>query len=170
LVVISPEYFDNNERALCGWSFPWHETPAANYNETLISFGQWEKSYVARMRNPNVTYIDINKPMSDANSRLSTGQSVTQEGIHPTEQGYEVIASAILSAWNAGAVESKSKITWPLHDGGSAYTVWPSMHLLSREPADSQIASINQEVESIRNKFQDQYDAIMNQTTMPPWH
>jgi lysophospholipase L1-like esterase len=121
IVVLTPSYFDNARRVAAGWSFGWGP-PVADYNQTLQAFGSWERSYVSSLRNPKVTCIDLNGPMAEATAKLPAGQSLTQEGIHPTEQGYEVMAAAILRAWGAGQVQP-SDIA-PSRNGSLSQAVW----------------------------------------------
>lgn len=182
LVVLSPSYFDNAQRIATGWKFGWG-APVANYNQTLLAFGRWEKSYVASLDNPNVTFINLNEPMRAATAQLPPGQSLTQEGIHPTEQGYEVMAATILDAWGAGAITSQSgNRPWPLYNGGSAYAICPLMAKVSgsRSPSPSEgsdttvnqgtIGWQNNLIGLIRDQFICDETSTVRNFTVPPWN
>lgn len=198
IVVLSPSYFDNDCRVAKGWKFSWGP-PVAGYNQTLLAFGSWEKSYIARLHNPNVAFIDLNAPMMAASKKLPPGQSLTQEGIHPTEQGYEVIAATILNAWNArvdykfippsrhtGLAKSVT-YPWALYNGGTGYDICPALAQVSADPASSSKRSpvgghagpkYNQDTTEwendviglIRDQFVLQQTSVTGNFTVPEWN
>jgi lysophospholipase L1-like esterase len=100
IVLLAPSYFDYARFVATGWNPGW--TIPANYNAANVAgYGGWEKYYVETLGNSNVTFIDLNTPMAKATALLPAGESLTQEGIHPTSQGYQLIAATILEAWGA---------------------------------------------------------------------
>jgi hypothetical protein len=177
IVLVSPSYFDNNERVQKGWSFPWGGPPVANYNETLLAFGSWEKQYAATLRGSGVSFIDTNGPMAAANAALPHGESVTQEAVHPTELGYEVMAAAILAAWHGDAVRSAhlrsgaaKALPWALHNGGSAYEVSPLLGQVSIEKTTpANVPWQNQVIDAVRNENVGTQTAIMSKSPIPTW-
>jgi lysophospholipase L1-like esterase len=102
IVLLSPSYFDYPRFVATGWNPGW--AIPSDYNAADVAgYGAWEQYYVRTLGNPNVTFIDLNTPMANATALLAAGESLTQEGIHPTWQGYQLIAATILQAWGAPA-------------------------------------------------------------------
>ena len=68
--------------------FAWR--PGLEVTDKIIALNGWIKAYAAK---EGVTYIDYWSAMQNGNGAMKDGYAM--DGVHPTEQGYDVMASVV---------------------------------------------------------------------------
>lgn len=104
ILIIAPSPYDETTRSTP--MFP------GGYNTTLIRFGQIDKQLAAEN---GAMFADANTPFVDMLRKASArdnfaAQMLVPDQVHPENPSHLIIASAVLRAWNAPALVSKTSI------------------------------------------------------------
>ncbi len=137
LTLLTPSFFDYaaKERApLPAGKSNNFVYPAADYNDTLIKYGDFVKKLGAER---SIPVADTNAPMAaataegrktDPNFSLFGRAPQRGDGVHPNEAGHVIIAAAVLQAWHAQptvadltlpvgkTITATTSLPWPVPD------------------------------------------------------
>ena len=76
---------------LPAYDYPWR--PGLNPVEKIVNLNKWIKSYAAKNE---IIYVDYFTPMADERNGLK--KEYSEDGVHPNQKGYEVMAPLLEKA------------------------------------------------------------------------
>ncbi len=129
LTLLTPTYYDQ----YAVWSRHYH-----GYNDVMLKYGDFVKQLGAER---NIPVVDLNAPLRMATKngrRHDLRFTLADDGVHPSEAGHLIMASALLQAWHApglvadvtlnptNPVSVTAPLPWPLPEAArTAETVSP---------------------------------------------
>jgi lysophospholipase L1-like esterase len=86
---------NNIKAVLCSvlpaYDYPWK--PGLNPAEKIVNLNKWIKNYAAKNE---IIYVDFFTPMADERNGLK--KEFSEDGVHPNQKGYEVMAPLVEKA------------------------------------------------------------------------
>jgi lysophospholipase L1-like esterase len=74
-------------------AFAYRWNPGAQPAQIIIALNQWMRDYASKN---GITYLDLHSAMADDRGGMQA--DLTDDGVHPTEAGYRVMAPLMMEA------------------------------------------------------------------------